>query len=866
MPPLIGVAVSLAVTAAIGSTMVGMVVGTLVSMAASFVFSSLLRPSTPTPQAAQGGGSATSVDNTVSVKQPAAARQLVYGLAHVGGVFGFFHCVENNNRLLIIVLLAGHECESIDEVWFDDIVLPLDGSGNVTATKYVGAAIVRKYLGSPTQQADSRFISLAPGTWTAEHRLAGVCYLAIELIFDARVYQGVPNITATIKGKKCYDPRTGLTAWTRNSALAVADYLVDPTYGMPVSYATGIHQTALIAAANSCDENVSRADGTTEKRYQTDGSITCDRPPEEILGRLLAAMHGKAPYDGETWRIQAGVYQAPTLSFTDDDLRGRVKIQTLTSRKDSFNAVKGTYVGPDNKWQAADFPPLESDAFQALDGGEQVFKDIELPFTSSAARAQRIAKIDLLKARQQIAASLPCKLTAWRCQAGDTVLWTSSRYGWNAKPFEVASVKFAIDADSEGNPTLGIDLELRETAAAVYDWGTSEESTIDPAPNTTLPDPFTVLQANNLTVSEALYVTRDGNGVKARAVLAWTASADAFVAQYQPEYRLSGGSWIKLARTFGLGTTLEDLAPGDYEFRVAAVNYLGTLSTYITTARSIGGLGAPPSGPSNLSIFVSGGWGLLRWAPTADLDVRIGGWAQARFVNVAELPFSFAEGSDLIGETGFTIGAGADWDQASIAVEKIPGADSHATVAVRTGCFLLDFIDSSGQLSGTPAGVLAAQLSTGWSELAAVIEDPGFTGAKTNCSVSGSALLLDSGSATATYAFAGAVNLAALHAVRVTADIEASVVNNDDSFDSAELFDSADSFDQTVSGSEASAWLEMRWSTTDPAASPVWSAWTLVESQEVEAWGVQFRYQMAATDTDYGISTTGLAAVVEERV
>jgi hypothetical protein len=41
-------------------------------------------------------------------------------------------------------------------------------------------------------------------------------------------------ITADIDGRTLYDPRTGLTAFSRNPALAIRDYLTNTRYGRGV--------------------------------------------------------------------------------------------------------------------------------------------------------------------------------------------------------------------------------------------------------------------------------------------------------------------------------------------------------------------------------------------------------------------------------------------------------------------------------------------------------------------------------------------------------------------------------------------------------------------------------------------------------
>lgn len=865
---LVAIGFSQAVAAAITTAIISTVVG----MGLSFAASALLKPASGSKQPAlqQASPSRQIIENKVSVRQAAASLPIIYGRTRIGGTIFFAHAVDDDQMLLMCVALAGHECEAIDEVWLNDEVLPLNPDGSVASGKYQNYVAVTKHLGSPDQLADADLVARSGGLWTSEHRARGVCYLAIRLWANPEIFSSLPNFSAVVRGKNdIKDPRTGLMGYTANSALCYANYLADTMYGRGVDFDSEIDQPALIASANACDEEVPIKAGGTEKRFQTNGALLSSLEPQEIMGRLLGAFHARSPYDGEKWRIIAGVWQAPTVHFTDADLRAGPKIATLTSRREACNKVAGTYMGPDNNWQVADFPPIASQAFKELDGGLELVRDIELPLTISASMAQRIAKIDLLKARQQIAASMPCKLTAWRAQAGDTVTWTSERYGWTAKEFEVATLRFEIYTDDDGNPAVGVALELKETHASVYDWSTDEESRVDPAPNTDLPDPFTVLPPSNLMVQEEIYATRDGAGVKARAHMTWQASPDGFAEMYQPQVRAwPSGDWIKLPRIAGLEATLTDQTPGTYEYAVCAVNVLGVSSPLLTVVKEITGLQGPPAAPTGLSMFASGGWGLLRWTQSPDLDVRIGGALEVRW-GPTEPPYYLGEGADVLGEGGDLFGddtSTTSWERASPLLDAVPGADTHATVPLRTGTYLAKFRDSTRNYSNDFAFVQAQQSSDGYAVLDSLIEDPAFAGGKTNCSVSGGRLKLTPGQTSGLYAFSSALDLGAIHFVRVTGNVVATVVNNSALVDSDELVDSPESWDEAVSGSEAGSYIEFRSTTDNPSGAPNWSAWARLESADLEARGLQFRYRLYSLDTDYGIETSGLAVVVEERV
>lgn len=845
--------------------------------ALSFVASALFKQPARSG-GATGGGSAPTIDNKVTIRQAAAARPIIYGEARAAGVYAFIHATDNNQNLRLVILFAGHEVEDFTEIWFNDAAVDIDwgSAGQVTSGPFAYKANVTKHLGAPDQLADQDLIDVTGGLWTATDRLQGIAYLYVTLNFDAKVYTaGVPNITAVIKGKNdIYDPRTDTTGWSPNSALCTANYLCDATYGVPVDYAGGIDEDYLIAAANACDEDGIDADAA-EVRYRTDGVLQSSAQPQAIIGQLLGAMHGRVPYDGERWRIIAGVYQTPVLVFTDDDLRAGPRIQTLTSRRDIFNAVKGTFIGPANAWQEADFPPVKSALYKAQDGDQEIWKDMALPLTRTAARSQRIAKIDLLKTRQPITAAMPGKLTLWTAAAGDTIGWTSARYGWTAKAFEVGRCRFAVYSNG-GNPTLGIDLELRETAAAVYSHLTSEESSVDPAPNTDFPSALAALPPSNLTATERLYEARPGVRAAAKVVLAWQASPDAFVISgggYLAEYRLAGsGDWVPLHQTAALTIDIPDIEPGIYDFRVSAVNWAGNASDPLTImARQIAGLGAAPSPPANLTLIPNGNFVVARWDTPEDLDVELSG-------NII-----FRHASQL---------TGAGWADGVTISKPLPASLTKAELPLVAGTYMAKFRDASGIWSDGFAsfatgqvGQLAFTTLTGGS----LVEDPAFAGAKTNCTallgglrLGGAGLFSDIPLLSAvpsvvyyggvresgTYDWSTPIDLGAAQRGRLTVNMTSLSIN---------VFDLVSQrtgnvstwprFGGSVFGAESDAHTEVRFTQDDPnGMSPVWTAWARLDVGEFFARGIDLRTQLSRTDASFDRRISALAAIAEEVV
>jgi hypothetical protein len=463
------------------------------------------------------GGTLSSMGQTVTARQSVASHNVIYGRTRVGGVIVHMEATDNNKYLHMVLAIAGHEIDAVEEIYFNEELVTLDGSN----FGYDGKARIEFKYGTDDQTAFSNLVSESDAGWTNNHRLRGIACAYVRLEFDQDKFpQGMPNISFVVRGKKVYDPRTSTTYWSANSALCLNDYLTNTKYGVGVVYANEIDSTTLIASANICDEDVDLDAGGTENRYECHGVISTSSNPSGIINAMLSSMAGKAIFSGGKWRILAGAYYTPTLTFDEDDMAGGMRVQSLVSRRENFNCIKGVFSSATQNYVNTDFPPIISSTFIAQDNGETVYKNIQLPFTTSASMAQRLAKIELLKARQQITLNLPLKLHGLQANVGDVIQVTNTRMGWSSKPFEVVSMQMAL------GESLGVDLSLREISADVFDWSTSEEQAFDPAPNTNLPNAFSVGAISNITVNLSSYFYNN------YGLIEWQAD-DAFISSYK---------------------------------------------------------------------------------------------------------------------------------------------------------------------------------------------------------------------------------------------------------------------------------------------------------------------------------------------
>lgn len=391
----------------------------------------------------------------------------------------------------------------------------------VTYARPLPSVRIHKHLGSPTQTADAFLTGLVPAEWTSADRLLGITYCVATIDLENQRFQGgPPNFTFDITGKAIYDPRSGLTAYSENPALCIRDYLTGE-HGFNC-VASDIDDAACIVAANACDETINLDVGgvvTSGPRYTCNGVTTTDQARETVLQDLAESMAGTVSY-GARWKIMAGVYTAPVMALTDDDLHGQIAITQGGAGMDAtFNTVRGQYV-PAGGSVPADFDVYANATFVVADG-QSLYEDVTLPFTDNKARCRNLARIFVERNRDGLVAQYPAKMRAWPLEVGDRVTVTSAEYGWSSKVFRITDWQFGISS--------AVLLTLQEDAAAIYDL--ADAATSDPSANSALPSPWVVATPSGVTASSGTSVAALADGTtNSRVRVAWAAITDPYMA------------------------------------------------------------------------------------------------------------------------------------------------------------------------------------------------------------------------------------------------------------------------------------------------------------------------------------------------
>ena len=773
-----------------------------------------------------------------------ADHQIIYGKTKIAGVRVFDGTTGSNNRYLHrVIAFTGHEVDSFEEIYLNDELVTIDGSGNVTSpSRYDGYVRINIHLGSDDQVADSDLVAEVD-KWTTDHRLRGIAYLYVRYDFNQDVFpNGVPEITAVIKGKKVYDPRTDTTAWSDNPALCIRDYLLNTRYGLG-EVSDSIDDTLFSTAANVCDYyNYPTLTGS--QRYTTNGSFTTGASPYDLLQNLLSSMGGLLWYAQGMWRIKPAYWTAPAVTFTEDDLRSSISVTTRHSRRDNFNTVNGVWKGAESNWQLTDFPPVSNAAFVAADNGQEITTDLNLAFTSDVGMARRIANIYLERNRQQLTVMASFGMKAFQVQVGDNIRLTNSRFGWVAKEFEVVSWTFGL----VDNNDLQVHMTLREISESVFD--DISDGAVYERDNTTLPSPFTVTPIGIGVTAVAQVSNQKVSNI---AVVTVTAASDVFISRVEVEYKKTSDTTWKSIGTGPVGTfEAVDLEVGNFDFRARATNTFGVKGEWESLLnQEINAFIGDPSDVEELNFEISGGTLFLTWPAIPDPDLS----------------------HYVVKHNSAT--SGAAWGNSTTVIEKIPRPATQAALPARSGTYLIKAYDKEGNFSeGTTTVVVLPSDLPQLGTTDTITEDPTFGGTNSNTVVVSNSVEIDDTSASSPageYFFSTYIDTGSSRNARITGYrtferryddgtlLWDAIPQNWDTW--PDVFDTWT--DEAANFGDVNVEVFVSATDDDPAGTPTWGAWQAANGNYLTGRAFRFKAVLTSSNQYYTPAVLTLSADVE---
>ena len=650
-------------------------------------------PDTPTMELQAEQNAKGVLLNKISANSPIP---VVYGKRKIGGNMVFCETSGTDNEYLYMIFtLAEGQCESCEKIYIDDKEVTWSGALTDGTERTVGSGdsnfykdsasliSVTWYDGDDDQTYNTTVGALS--SWTSNHRLRGISYLALKFKWNQDAFSGLPNVHALLKGRKVYDPnldgtKTGGSgshredtastwAWSDNPVLCTLDYMRNSRFGMGIANSYFDDNYAdWQTAADVCDVDVTPyTSASAIDLMDMNGVVDTKQKCIDILKMMINGFRGYLNYANGQYKVISESTGSASISLTEDNIIGGLKVSSM-DRNSRYNRVIVTYINPDKNYQTdqAQFPPLDDSGLtsadrhatmKTADGGFLQEGRFDYPTITNSYQAQELAEVILRRSRNNLNVALRCDATGLDLMVGELVNVTHGTPSFSAKTFRVQGMQ--VNAD------LTVELQLTEYQASYYTFATQAQAAT--IPDTTLPNPFSVVAPASVTLTDELIEYSDGI-VITRLNVAIGASTDKFVQYYQVETKKTSESDYKI---IAKGTELnyhqlnvvDDI---EYSVRVKAINSMGISSGYTTATRTIIGATDIPSDVSDLSVSMVGSNQMeLTWTPVSDLDIS---WYELRYQNVT---------------------SGATWNQSTPLGKVVRRKSDSATVNAKTGAFLI---------------------------------------------------------------------------------------------------------------------------------------------------------------------------------
>lgn len=576
---------------------------------------------------------------------PVAPIPVVYGKRLVGGSIVYRNLSPDNKIFYQAIVFSEGEIEGIDCLYLNEIPLQLtiplydelepdvDPKYSYTTThktvidedyKKIIQGIQGKTSTELSKGTDTQFVNTLlteSESWSDDHRGFGVAYVGMRLFFDREIFpNGVPNVTALVKGKKVLNLNTNVVEWSDNPAYCIYDYLTNDRYGCGIP-ASNIDTASFIAEAAFCDETVTVLNHVgveaQAKRYVLNGVINTDDTCLSNLNKMLTSCRGMLIFSSGVYKLKIDKLWTETkFAFTENNIVGDFVIAG-SSKRAIANKVTTRYFNAYDRFIES-LSVISSANFIERDNNTIHNHELKLPFTSQPQRAAALTAMYLKQTREEWALEFSCTLQGLQVEVGDVVAITNQTAGYTEKPFRVGNIVM-LD-----NDTLRISCQEYDDSVYSYDLEVPPTH-----PDTNLRAGFAPTEVQNLTVStgtQHLLISAAGVLIT-RAFVSWQQPSNGFVSHYEVGYKLNSQSDVQwtIFMTTLTEHYLQPISDGRfYDYKVRAIGINGQYGDwrYITNNEAIGKTD-PPQDVIGFTFeedrrFTQ----IFRWQETGDVDLK----------------------------------------------------------------------------------------------------------------------------------------------------------------------------------------------------------------------------------------------------
>ncbi|USD68142.1 hypothetical protein [Vibrio sp. SCSIO 43136] len=497
-----------------------------------------------------------------TVRSGNASKQVLVGEGEVGAVW--LHCEEQSSNeknkdgtikewLHNAYGLAGHPIYEVTKTFFNERELAKFGT-KARVAHHIDPTVTDSYL-----LANSK-------SWKADMIGKGTTWSAVSMLFDSDLYpSGIPTPRFRFKGAKdIYDPRTGQRGYTNNAALVIL-WVLEKDWGITHDRVIWTGWGGITEAANLCDELVTNADGTKEKRYTINGSYLLSEKRGEVLNDLLQTCGGQlVRIGGKVGILPAAYYGPATFTISESDIIGDVQIKPEPERSNAINTVGGSFIDPKQNYVETDFPEVKNDAAIVRDG-DVIRTDLKLRFSISPYLSQRLANIQLKRALAGATVQLTMNLKGFYCRLGRVVKLDIPSRGLVGE-YRVVDVGRHIQE--------GVQITLVQEDRNIYDDAVGQEF---------VPPPIIDIPLGGVAAPTGLQFLAESLGDVVQGTLAWQTQSPKFLNnEIKIEKYIDGGGLelVKVGDSTGNSFSLNGLPVANYKASVRTVALTGRKSLY----------------------------------------------------------------------------------------------------------------------------------------------------------------------------------------------------------------------------------------------------------------------------------------------
>jgi len=649
---------------------------------------------------------------------------IVYGTRKVGGNVVFLETSGTDNEFLYMAIIVSEgEINDITKIFVNDNEVTFSGDLADNTQRTVASSdanffkapdddssaesliTVEPHYGTDSQSASSLLSGLS--SWTSDHRLRGLAYIAFKFKWNADAFGSLPTVNAIVQGKKVYNPNLDSTVtggsgshradtsstweYSDNPIYQLLDYLRNDRFGMGIvnSYFDSNFADWQVAG-DVCDTDITPFSGaSTIDLMDSHTVVDTSKKAIDNVKDFVRGSRSFLNFSGGKYKILVEGSGSAAITLTEDNILGGIQVSSK-NKNSRYNRVIVNFTNPDKNYQSdtAQFPPVDetglasADTFsnmQTADGGLLLEGRFDFAMLTNPHQAQEMAEIILRRSRTSLDINIKTDATALDLSIGDIVNVTHATPSFSAKPFRVQGMTLNTDHT--------VSLQCSEHQDSYYAFGTQ----VAPAtiPDTTLPNPFSVQPPASITLDDELIEYADGI-VITRMLISVGASPDKFVDNYEVQIKQTldpdGNAVSDSFREIATGKILNYqhlnvIDEATYQVRVRAVNTIGAKSTFISTTRKVVGGVDVPSDVEDFAVEMHGQHQMkLTWTPpskNSDLDIS---YYDIRFQDVT---------------------TGAKWINSTNLVRCPRRKCDSAIVPARVGSYLIKAVDKNSNSSAS---------------------------------------------------------------------------------------------------------------------------------------------------------------------